>query len=133
MKKTYHIVFQGLSAPEETFRERMEALGVEPETVTRILGHAPVIMKQGLTLGPARLYAEAVQEAGGKVTIQEYGWIHESEWPAARSNIPSLDEFTMCPQCGMKQLRKALCERCGCPLGPGPDKQQADQSGVKQD
>lgn len=126
MIKTYHIVFQGLIAPEETFRERMECLGVGPEAVTRILGDAPVIMKRGLTLGPARLYAEAVQEAGGKVSIQECGWIPEAERTVGRNAIPSLDEFTMCPECGMKQLRKALCERCGCALGPAAPKEGID-------
>ncbi len=124
MIKTYQIVFQGLNNPEETFRERMEALGVGPEAVTRILVDAPVIMKRGLTLGPARLYAEAVQEAGGNVSIQEHGWIHETGRPVPRNSIPSLDEFTMCPKCGMKQLRKAVCERCGCPLGPGTTNQR---------
>lgn len=119
MIKTYQIVFQGLNTPEKTFRERMESLGVATEAVTRILEDAPVIMKRGLTLGPARLYAEVVQEAGGNVSIQEHGWIHETGRPAARNNIPLLDEFAMCPQCGMKQLRKAVCERCGCQLGPG--------------
>lgn len=120
MIKTYRIVFQGLSASEETFRERMHALGVEPEAVTRMLEGAPAVMKRGLTLGPARLYAEAVQDAGGNVSIQEHGWIRESARPDIRDPIPPLEDFTMCPECGMKQLRKAFCERCRSPLEDDP-------------
>ncbi len=116
MTKTYRVVFQGLVKDEASFREGMEGLGVSPEVVDRVLRNAPVGMKQGLTLGEARRYAEAVQEAGARVAIQEHGWIEEEAPRRDEPSIPSLGAFTMCPECGLKQMRKPSCERCGCSL-----------------
>ena len=111
MEKVYRVVFQGLVGEETAFRERMGDLGVPAEVVVRLLRSAPVEMKRDLSLRDARGYADAVQDAGGRVSIQEHG----------RVEIPSLGAFTKCPECGMKQLRKRLCERCGCPLESSAD------------
>ncbi len=116
MEKTYRVVFQGLVTEEGSFRAGMEALGVSGDLVDRLLAISPVAMKRDLTLRDARAYAEAVQAAGGKVSIQEHGWTREDERPLRRPPIPSLEAFTECPDCGLKQLRAPSCERCGCPL-----------------
>lgn len=115
MTKIYRVVFQGLVGGEKVFRERMEGLGVRPEVVERLLRSAPVEMKRDLSLRDARGYAEAVQDAGGRVSIREHGRVEE-ERRSEREGIRSLEAFTKCPECGMKQLRKEACERCGCPL-----------------
>ncbi len=94
----------------------MRALGVYSNVVDRLLESAPVAMKQDLPLRDARRYAEAVQDAGGKVSIQEHGRIRDERRPSSRGCIPSLEAFTECPECGLKQLREKACERCGHPL-----------------
>lgn len=117
MVKTYRVVFQGLLVQETTFRERMQQLGVGPETVDRLLSAAPVPMKQGLTLGDARVYAEAVQEAGGRVSIQEHGQVDDDGVdPHSAPSVRPLESFTQCPECGLKQGRTRTCARCGCRL-----------------
>jgi ribosomal protein L32 len=115
MEKIYRVVFQGLVDGEEAFQERMNGLGVPPEVVERLLRSAPVEMKRGLSLRDARSYADAVQGAGARVSIQEHGQVAE-EGRRERGRIHSLKAFTQCPECGMKQLRKDVCERCGCRL-----------------
>jgi len=120
MEKLYRVVFQGLAGEEPAFRKRMGDLGVPAEVVVRLLRSAPVEMKRDLSLRDARGYADAVQDAGGRVSIQEHGRI-EGERHPDRDGIPSLGAFTKCPECGMKQLRKRLCERCGCPLETSAD------------
>ena len=114
--KVYRVVFQGLLLPEAEFRGQMTGLGVEPGSVDRMLARAPIAMKQGLTLGQARQYADAVQAAGGRVAIEEHGRTHVDPSAPARPAIRPLRQFTMCPQCGLKQLKTGSCERCGCPL-----------------
>lgn len=120
MIKTYRVVFQGLLRREATFRDRMERLGVEPETVDRMLSAAPVPIKQDLTLRDARVYAEAVQEAGGRVCIQEHGEAVEDTNAPSPPPVRPLKAFTRCPECGLKQERAPACARCGCRLGPEP-------------
>ena len=123
MEKIYRVMFQGLIVEEETFRERMNALGVPAEVVRRLLQSAPVEMKRDLSLREAREYAEAAQGAGAKVSIQDHGRVEEEMRPG-QAEIRSLKAFTRCPECGMKQLRGGTCERCGCTLetpGKGPD------------
>jgi hypothetical protein len=117
MEKIYRVVFQGLVVEEEAFRERMSGMGVPAEVVARLVRSAPVEMKRDLSLRDARAYADAVQGAGGKVAIQEHGRVEEERHPDG-DEIPSLGAFAKCPECGMKQLRKGRCERCGCPLEP---------------
>jgi hypothetical protein len=118
--KTYRVVFQGLLTRETTFRESMERLGVESETVDRMLSTAPVPIKQGLTLREARVYAEAVQEAGGRVCIREHGEVVEGENAPTAPPVRPLKSFTRCPECGLKQEWAATCARCGCRLGQEP-------------
>ena len=115
-EKLYRVMFQGLVAPESEFRERMSSLGVESKAVDRVLSDAPVAMKSALTLGEARQYAETVQEAGGRVLIQEQEKARAAPEPVTRLSIPSLGQFTVCPRCGRKQVKGGACERCGCLL-----------------
>lgn len=122
MKKTYRVIFQGLVAGEEAFREGMRALGVYRQVVDRLLQSAPVVMKQDMPLKDARRYAEAVQDAGGKVSIQEHGRIRDEQRPSSAGRIPLLEAFTECPECGLKQLREKACERCGRPLETSKNK-----------
>jgi len=113
MSKTSRVVFHGLIEEKESFKKRMFALGVPPEMVEIILSKAPVILKSGMSAEEARRYAHAVQEAGGKVTIQEYEGFEESRQESLPVSIPTFGDFTMCPECGLKQPRGETCERCG--------------------
>mgnify|MGYP006278525203 CR=1 FL=1 len=120
MMKTYRVVFQGLRSQEAVFRECMVQLGVGPDTVDRMLSRAPVPIKQDLTLRDARAYAEAIQEAGGRVCIQEHGELLEDASALSTPTVRPLESFTRCPECGLKQERAATCARCGCRLRPEP-------------
>jgi hypothetical protein len=113
MSKTLRVVFHELLGEKESFEKRMFALGVLPETVGIILRKAPVILKSGMSAEKARQYAEAVQEAGGRVTIQGYADSEKVGRKNLSPSIPTFDDFTMCPECGMKQPRGKRCERCG--------------------
>ena len=97
----------------------MKSLGVESSALDRLIGDAPIIMKGDLTLPAARRYAEAVQEAGGRVTIQEHGYFEESRRMNQNLNIAPFQDFTMCPRCGLKQQRAGVCARCGYGLDDG--------------
>lgn len=110
--KTYRVLFHGLSRDAEAFKTRMKAMGAPPEKLERMIRHAPIILKAGLTLGAARNYAEAVQAAGGKVTIQESGLVDESSPPHSSQSFASFEDFTMCPECGLKQPKGEICVRC---------------------
>ena len=111
--KKYRVVFLGLLGSDEGFQERMSRLGVPLQTVEQIVSNAPIILKRGLSLGAAREYADAVQDAGGRVNIQEYGVMEEPGRFSRPLDVKSLQEFTMCPQCGHKQLKAQVCSRCG--------------------
>jgi hypothetical protein len=111
--KKYRVLFHGVIQDDEAFKTRMKCMGVPSETLERMMRNAPVILKGGLTLGAARNYADAVQEAGGRVTIQEYGFFKESARTSSSQSIASLEDFTMCLQCGLKQPKGKSCIRCG--------------------
>jgi hypothetical protein len=114
MVKKYRVVFNGLiEKDKESFKAGMLHLGAPLEIVDRIFENVPVILKGGLTLGYARRYADAVQDAGGRVTIQEDGHFEGPENMNASVSIAPFEEFTMCPECGLKQLKGDSCERCG--------------------
>ena len=113
MVKKYRVLFHGLTEDEEDFKARMVGLGAPPDTVDRMIRDAPVVLKGGLTLGAARDYAEAVQEAGGRVKIEEQGHFEESTQVEIISPIASFENFTMCPECGLKQRKGETCIRCG--------------------
>ena len=113
MTKKYRVLFLGLVGNEEAFRARMSKLGASMPTVDLMISKAPIILKGGMTLKEARLYADAVQLAGGKVNIQEQGLFEEPEIMNRSLHIKPLEDFIMCPQCGYKQLRERACVKCG--------------------
>ena len=113
MDKKYRVLFLGLKGNPENFKEGMTKLGVDVAIVDRIVRKAPVILKGDMTLGDARKYADAVSHAGGRVNIQEHGLFDEPMRSSRPLDIKSLGKFIMCPECGYKQLKGALCERCG--------------------
>ena len=114
MSKTYLVLFQGLTEQEDTFKNRVRILGVSAETAETILRKAPVILKSGMRAEKVKKYATAFREAGAKVTImQEIEDSEESSMENPSISIPTFSDFTMCPECGMKQPKKRSCERCG--------------------
>lgn len=119
MTKKYRVLFQGLTREEDIFRAGMKSLGVDTTAIDKLIGDAPIIMRGDLTLSAARRYAEVVQEAGGRVTIQEHGYFKESRRMNHNLNIPPFQNFTMCPRCGLKQQKEGVCARCGFGLDDG--------------
>jgi len=113
MDKKYRVVFLGLFESKADFVQRMSMLGVPPVTVEEIVQRAPVVIKGDMTLGDARQYADAVQDAGGKVNIQEHGYFEETKRINKPFDIKPLENFIMCPECGYKQLKAEACEKCG--------------------
>jgi ribosomal protein L32 len=113
MIKCYRVIFLGLNESIDNFMQGMSRLGVSSDMVNKMMGKAPVILKEQMTLEYARRYAEAIQYAGGRVRIQENGLLNATEKAHRSFNIPTLENFIMCPQCGYKQLKSRLCERCG--------------------
>jgi len=114
MSKTYLVLFQGLTEKKDFFKTRMPSLGVSSETAETIMRKAPVILKSGMSAEKARRYATAFREAGAKVTIvQEHSDSEKSNIEYPLVSIPTFGDFTMCPECGMKQPRGKSCERCG--------------------
>ena len=116
MDKKYRIVFLGLTVSEKDFSFQMSRLGLSPEQIRQVIDRAPVILKNDLPLKYARKYADAVQQAGGRVNIQENGFF-EKEMEPRPLNIEPLESFVMCPECGHKQHRESLCEKCGFRYG----------------
>jgi hypothetical protein len=117
MSKTYIVLFQGLTEQEDSFKNQVHSLGVSSETAETILRKAPVILKSGMNAEKAKKYATAFRKAGAQVTIMQE--IRESEESSMRNphiSIPTFGDFTMCPECGMKQPKGKGCERCGHPL-----------------
>jgi hypothetical protein len=118
MAKKYRVIFQGLiEKNKEVFEAGMLRLGASAEIVAKMFEKTPVILKGDLTLGDARRYADAVQDAGGRVTIREHGYFEESERMNGAVSIAPFNEFTMCPECGLKQPKGEACERCGFRFG----------------
>jgi hypothetical protein len=113
MDKKYRIVFLGLLKNREDFADAMSRLGVSPLTVDEMIQKAPVILKRDMTLREAREYADAVQFAGGKVNIQEYGFFEDPGRFHKSLDIEPFENFTACPECGHKQLKGESCVKCG--------------------
>jgi hypothetical protein len=113
LDKKYRVVFLSLKGTLGNFKEGMSKLGVDAAIVDRVVQKAPVILKGDMTLGDARKYADAVFHAGGRVNIQEHGVFDQPMRSSKPLDIKSLGKFTMCPECGYKQLKAACCERCG--------------------
>ena len=113
MTKKYRIVFLGLFESEEDFKLSMSRLGVSPEAIEQMIQRAPIVIKGEMTLGDARQYADAIQYAGGRVNIQECGVFEEPDQINRPFEIKTLENFTMCPECGFKQLKAEACVKCG--------------------
>ena len=111
MVKKYRVLFYGLSGDEVSFKSRMVHLGAPPKVVDKMIAMAPVILKEGLTLEYSTRYANAVQKAGGMADVQEHGCFEESMNHTI--SIASFKDFTMCPECGLKQQRRETCAKCG--------------------
>jgi len=111
MKKEYRVLFLGLSGNEKDFRFRMTRLGASPESVDMMIRKAPVILKEGLDSVYSRRYADAVQEAGGKAELQGYEPVEVSTNHSMV--IAPFEDFTRCPECGLKQHKKDICVKCG--------------------
>ena len=111
MPKKYRILFLDLSINEEGFKIQMAHLGVSPETVDIIIEKAPVILKEGLDSKSSTLYADAVRNAGGIVEIQEDNPAEKVVTHAIA--IAPFKDFTMCPECGLKQHKSKVCIKCG--------------------
>jgi hypothetical protein len=114
MVKKYRVLFYGLSGDEVSFKSHMRHLGASPEIVDKMIAMAPVILKEGLTLEYSARYADAVQKAGGIADIQEHGYFEESV--NYTFTIASFKDFTMCPECGLKQQKRKTCAKCGFKL-----------------
>ena len=65
-----------------------------------------------MSLGYAKKYADAIQNAGGRVKIQNHGLFNETVKGDRSLNIKPLENFVMCPQCGHKQLKTEACVKC---------------------
>jgi len=111
--KTYRVVLLGRIEEKQDFEEKMEKLGFSSGSVRDLIEKVPSALKAGLLLGEAREYAEAVQEAGGKVNIKEDGVSGETKRLHPLIEIRSLKDFTMCPECGHRQLKADACVKCG--------------------
>jgi hypothetical protein len=111
--KQYCVVFLSLIENEKDFQQEMSKLGVAPPMIEQIISKAPVILKGGLTLEDAERYAEAIEYAGGRVKVQEHGSFEEQERINTFIEIKPLESFTMCPECGFKQLKGEACVKCG--------------------
>jgi len=114
--KTYLVLFHHPLGDEGAFRAGMAGMGVSTEAIERMLVSAPLVLKGGMTLGEARQYAEAVQQAGGRVTIHESGRAETPEEGGRLPGIAAFRDFTMCPRCGFKQQREGYCIKCGLVL-----------------
>ena len=114
MAKTYRVVLVARIEEKQDFEAKMEKLGFSPGSVQELIAKIPTALKAGLSLGEARAFAETVQEAGGKVNIQEHGVSEElSRPPRPPFEIRSLQDFTRCPECGHRQIKAEACVKCG--------------------
>jgi ribosomal protein L32 len=113
MTKIYRVLLLGRIEEKQDFEEKMGRLGFSPDSVRELIAKAPSALKVGLPLGEAREYAEAIQEAGGKVNIREDGVSEEINRLHPPIEIRSLQDFTMCPECGHRQIKAEACVKCG--------------------
>ena len=113
MTKTYRVVLLGRIEEKQDFEEKMGKLGFSPDQLRDLIAECPSALKAGVPLGEAREYAEALQDAGGKVNIQEDGVSEGSKRVHPPMEIRSLKDFTMCPECGHRQIKAEACVKCG--------------------
>ena len=117
------MVFFGLLEGKERVKHKMSQLGVPGETVDELIRKAPIVIKRDISLKEARRYADSIQEAGCRVIIQECGYFEESRSMSGLASITPLRDFTVCPECGFKQVKGETCVKCGFSLkrkGEGP-------------
>jgi hypothetical protein len=111
--RNYCLVFLGLLETPEIFTRKMRSFGFSTSDIESIIASPPIPFRKGLTLREAREYADAVQSAGGRVNVRE----EEPETSQERAGkplvIPPMESFTLCPQCGHKQVKAQTCVRCG--------------------
>ncbi len=113
MDKRYRVIFSSLLKEEDHFKHQMLRLGVSEEVTKDIVKKAPVILKRRLSLREARIYADAIFQAGGKATIHVEDNGNDRVEDGSSSGIITMKNFIMCPRCGQKQVRSEACVRCG--------------------
>jgi len=113
MDNRYRVIFSNLLKEKDEFKHRMLRLGVSGDVSEEIIKKAPVILKGNLSLRDARIYADAIFEAGAKVTIHAEDAVDEGDNNMASSLIVGMKDFIMCPQCGHKQVKSGACIKCG--------------------
>lgn len=113
--KTFCLILLGLLETPDVVSQRVIRLGLLSDDIERMAARAPFTFKRGLTLKEAREWADAFQFAGARVTVREEGTIIDRR-RGRKSLIQPLESFTMCPQCGHKQLKAETCSRCGSAL-----------------
>lgn len=112
----YRIIFCGIQGDAGTFEQRLVQLGVSRETLQPMVEKAPLEVKRGLTQPEADFYARKLQEAGGRVSVQEYRVREQRDTARKIPTVASFDHFTLCPECGLKQTKGPFCVRCGFQL-----------------
>ncbi|MBW1690115.1 MAG: hypothetical protein DRG87_05140 [Deltaproteobacteria bacterium] len=120
MAKKYRVVLLGVNSEEEAFRHNMARLGVSGSVLNGYIQKTPVVLVRDKSLADARRYAEAIINAGGLANIQETGEFPEEVLPHAKAGVPLQEDFTICPNCGLKQKRGERCARCGFDLHASP-------------
>jgi hypothetical protein len=113
----YRVVFTGLACTEEHFKGYISRLGISSNDTETILKKAPVVLKEGDSLEYIKKYADAITRAGGKVHIQSFG--NAGTRVNSKKTIPGMSSFTQCPQCGFRQHKSKICERCSFILPAG--------------
>ena len=113
MSKKFRVLFSGLTVTQEAFKNEMTRLGAPPDKVDIMLERAPIVLKDGMTGDEAERYADAVQKAGGRVTVQEYDDADTTNAAQKPLFIAPFEDFTMCPECGLEQIKGERCIRCG--------------------
>ena len=113
MTKKYRVLFQSVTGDGGAFKARMLKLGVPAGTIEELVRRAPLILKKDLTLGEARSYADAIQDAGGKVKIQQYEFPEKTGPGTVPPSITPLKDFILCPECGLIQPKGETCGKCG--------------------
>lgn len=116
MAKKYRVVLFGVHVDEGAFQKNMARLGVSSSEVKGYIEKAPVVLVRDLSLADARKYAEAIMNAGGHVNIQETGEFPEPRPSSEKPDVPLLEDFMVCRNCGLRQKKAQRCVRCGFDL-----------------
>lgn len=118
MGKRYLCIFRGVYGSEDRFRAAMHQFGLSEAFLDQLISRAPVVIKRDVDLKEARRYFDALQDAGGLVSIVENGITkREKRETGLEQRIAPFEAFVMCPECGLKQSASARCVKCGRKLG----------------